>query len=222
MKKIILILLILIFSNSLFSQQATVVINQKLLEQLTKNQAVRLLSNDQIKKSTEKQRKIYGDVQGKMAKVIAINEFLYDNLRNINGLIKDGKSVGLMYDYVTKITQELSTLSQLTLDNPLYATIKYEYYIETLDQYLAVKNEIENMIMKVNSDYLLDQYDRHRFVTNVLYKLRNLYLSILGTTSWLKNANNKSLIQSIPILGTFYSIDKAIINNIMNQLNQYY
>ncbi len=222
MKKTISILLILLFSNSVFSQQATVVINQKLLEQLTKNQAVRLVSNDQIKKSTEKQREIYGDIQGKMAKVIAINEFLYDNLRNINGLIKDGKSVGLMYEYITKIAEEMSILSQLTLDNPLYATIKYEFYIETLDQYIAIKDEVNQMIMNVNSDYLLDQYDRHRFVTNVLHKLRNLYLSILGTTTWLKNANNRTLIQSIPILGTFYSIDKAIINNIMNQLKQYY
>ena len=71
----------------------TVVYNDKLLMQLTKNQAVRLASNESYLNSYEKQKKTYDEIKQKIAQVVAIQEYIYEKLTNINSAIKQGKQL---------------------------------------------------------------------------------------------------------------------------------
>ena len=62
MKRIIFFCLIL---NVISARGQTVVVNDKLIAQLTKNQAVRLTSNEGFLKSYEKQKQLYDDINKK-------------------------------------------------------------------------------------------------------------------------------------------------------------
>ena len=66
MKKIIFFCLIL---NVIYARGQTVVVNDKLIAQLTKNQAVRLTSNEGFLKSYEKQKQLYDDINKKITQV---------------------------------------------------------------------------------------------------------------------------------------------------------
>ena len=67
MKNFCIISLILL--GSYFNSQ-TVVLNDKLLLQLTKNQTVRLASNESFLTSFEKQRKAYNDINNKITQAV--------------------------------------------------------------------------------------------------------------------------------------------------------
>ncbi|MCK9235136.1 MAG: hypothetical protein WDA08_11140 [Weeksellaceae bacterium] len=221
MKKIItLSLLFVLLGSSTHGQNITVVFNRNLFIQLNKNHIMRTISNEQIKNSTEKQNELYNSVKTKMAAIIAVHDFLYTNLKNINSLINDGKQAYYMADYLIKIYSELNNLITLTIEKPEFAAIKYEYYLEIYDQYLALQTEVETQILKVDEKYLMDPKLRFDLIQNTMSKLRNLYFSLLGTTSYLKWSDDRNkLITDFPILGDYYIIDRAIIQNIMNNLN---
>ena len=111
MKKFCIISLILL--GSYFNSQ-TVVLNDKLLLQLTKNQTVRLASNESFLKSFEKQRKAYDDINNKITQAIAIQEYIYQQLVNVNYAIKQGKQLIYVYNYFGEIAQNLEELRKLT------------------------------------------------------------------------------------------------------------
>ena len=90
MKRIIFFCLIL---NVISARGQTVVVNDKLIAQLTKNQAVRLTSNEGFLKSYEKQKQLYDDINKKITQVVAIQEFIYDKLSKVNQTIKQGKQL---------------------------------------------------------------------------------------------------------------------------------
>ena len=61
MKKILMAMILAVVGLNLLKAQS-VVINEKLLAQLTKNHTVRLASNSAILSSYEKQKKLYDDI----------------------------------------------------------------------------------------------------------------------------------------------------------------
>lgn len=216
MKKIILFTAILFLP--LISNAQTAVFNKKLMEQLTKNQAVRLTSNNSLLNSYKKQRETYDKINNRITEIIVIQEFIYNQLTSINNLIKDGKKAKLFIKYVGIVTQNLGKLIGLTIENPHYATLRYEYYIKIFDRFLALKDHFENEVMHEKHNYLVDQYDRQLLVGEALYKIKEINSFINYLIFLLEYANQTSIYHQIPILGNYIILDKSIVNDIMYNL----
>lgn len=216
MKKLLPFLILVLLNASINAQ--TVVLNQKLLEQLTKNQAVRLTSNQALKKSFESQNEIYNKVNAKVAEAIVIHEYIYKQLTNVNGLIKDGKKVKQIIKQTGLAVENSSTLLGLTIQNPHYAALKYEQYFKIYDRVLVLKDYFENELLLEKSDYLMDQYDRQMLVDITLYKIKEINSYLRYLIYLLQEADKISILKQIPILSNYYNLDKSIVNDIMYNL----
>ena len=82
MKKIIAFGM-LVFSGITFNSQQ-IVINDKLLSQITVNHGVRLGSEQTFLDSYKKQKELYDDVNNKITQIIAIQEYIYQQLKNVS------------------------------------------------------------------------------------------------------------------------------------------
>ena len=214
MKKYIFILSF-IFLGIQLNKSQTVVFNDKLYFQLTKNQAVRLQSNQSFFKSYEKQRKLYDEINQKIVQVVAIQEYIYKQLTNVNEAIKQSKQLYYVYQNLEKISKDSGEMLSLTAQHPEYAILLTRYYNQIVTESLKLKNELSEEILKESNDFLMDPYDRQMLINNIFMRLRIINGAILYINLRLKNGKKTPYLYQVPKINNYVSIDKAIIKDIV-------
>lgn len=214
MKKIILALFTVI-AGLTFIEGQTIVINDQLLAQLTKNQVVRLASNESFLNSYEKQKKLYNDINQKIAQVVAIQEFIYDKLTNINSAIKQGKQLYYLSKTFVQIGQNANDVLILTAQYPEYAILMNRFYIAAVQELLKMQTELTQDILHEENDFLMDPYDRQVLIQNLSSKAQMINGYLICIKIRLKNAKKIPYLYQIPTIKTYVNLDKAIVKGIM-------
>ena len=197
----------------------TVVYNDKLLIQLTKNQAVRLASNDSYLNSYEKQKKTYDEINQKIAQVVAIQEYIYDKLTNINSAIKQGKQLYYLSKTFVQIGINANDVLSLTVQHPEYAILLNRFYIGATQELLKMQSELTNDILHEENDFLMDPYDRQVLIQNLSTKAQMVNGYLICIRIRLKNARKTPYIYQIPTINTYVNLDRAIVKNILANYN---
>lgn len=210
-----ILLPISIFVSFGFSNAQSIVINDKLLAQLTKNQVVRLASNETFLSSYEKQKKLYDDVNLKIAQVVAIQDFIYSNLVNVNSAIKQGKQMYYLSKTFVQIGQNAQDVLDLTTDHPEYAILLNRYYIGATQELLKLKTELIRDILREDADFLMDPYDREILIRNISTKAQLINGYLIAIKIRLKNAKSIPYIYQIPTISNYVNLDRMIISDIM-------
>jgi hypothetical protein len=200
--------------GDLFEAQ-TVVFNDKLFTQLTKNQAVRLASNESFFNSYEKQRKLYDEANNKLTKIVAIQDFIYSNLRNINSAIKQGKKLYYLNEKFGQIADNANQVLQLSLQRPEYAILLTSLYTGAANELLKMQEELVYEIMRESNDFLMDAYDREKVINNLMTRagLINGYLLVIKMR--LQQAKKIPYVYQIPYFKNYISLDKMIVKDII-------
>ena len=216
MKKTVLFSAI-ILSAFLKLNAQTVVYNDKLLIQLTKNQAVRLASNESYLNSYEKQKKTYDDIKQKIAQVVAIQEFIYDKLTNINSAIKQGKQLYYLSKTFVQIGINANDVLSLTAQHPEYAILLNRFYIGATQELLKMQSELTNDILHEENDFLMDPYDRQVLIQNLSTKAQMINGYLICIKIRLKNARKTPYIYQIPTINTYVNLDRMIVKGIIEK-----
>ena len=209
------IILISIFAGMLSVKGQTVVLNDQLLAQITKNQAVRLASNESFLNSYEKQKKLYDDVNQKIAQVVAIQQFIYDKLTNVNAAIKQGKQLYYLSNTFVQIGQNANEVLSLTAQNPQYAILLNRYYIAATQELIKMQTELVNDILREDADFLMDPFDRQAVIQKLSTRANMINGYLVCIRIRLKNARKIPYIYQIPTINTYVNLDRAIVKNIM-------
>lgn len=197
----------------------TVVYNDKLLMQLTKNQAVRLASNESYLNSYEKQKKTYDEIKQKIAQVVAIQEYIYEKLTNINSAIKQGKQLYYLSKTFVQIGINANDVLSLTVQHPEYAILLNRFYIGATQELLKMQSELTNDILHEENDFLMDPYDRQVLIQNLSTKAQMVNGYLICIKIRLKNARKTPYIYQIPTINTYVNLDRAIVKNILANYN---
>ena len=209
------IILISIFAGMLSVKGQTVVLNDQLLAQITKNQAVRLASNETFLNSYEKQKKLYEDVNQKIAQVVAIQKFIYEKLTNVNAAIKQGKQLYYLSNTFVQIGQNANEVLSLTAQNPQYAILLNRYYIAATQELIKMQTELVNDILREDADFLMDPFDRQAVIQKLSTRANMINGYLVCIRIRLKNARKIPYIYQIPTINTYVNLDRAIVKNIM-------
>lgn len=217
--RMITIILISIFAGMLSVKGQTVVLNDQLLAQITKNQAVRLASNETFLNSYEKQKKLYEDVNQKIAQVVAIQKFIYEKLTNVNAAIKQGKQLYYLSNTFVQIGQNANEVLSLTAQNPQYAILLNRYYIAATQELIKMQTELVNDILREDADFLMDPFDRQAVIQKLSTRANMINGYLVCIRIRLKNARKIPYIYQIPTINTYVNLDRAIVKNIMQNYN---
>jgi len=195
----------------------SVVINEQLLAQITKNQAVRLASNEAFLNSYEKQKEMYDDVNRKIAQVIAIQQFIYDKLVNVNMAIKQGKRIYYLSKTFAEIGNNAGEVYQLTTKYPQYAVLLTRFYQGATEELIKMQAELTEEILREDNDFLMDPYDREKLIRNISTKAQMINGYLICIKIRLKNAKDIPYIYQIPKINTYVNLDKMIVSDIIQQ-----
>lgn len=215
MKKILTIA-ILTFSG-IFANSQTFVINDKLLTQLTKDHAVRMASEETFLNSYKKQKELYDDIRNKTAQVVAIQEYIYQQLKNVNSALTQSKKLIYLYQYLGKIATNSNKMLDLSVQHPEYAVLVSKYYVEIGKQILKIQQEVTQDILNENKDFLMDASDREMLIEKVFTRVRNINGNILYIILRLENAKKIPYLYQVPVLRNYVNIDRAIVGDIITK-----
>lgn len=215
MKKII-VFGVFVFSLILVHSQQ-IVINDKLLTQITKNHAVRLASEQTFLDSYEKQKELYDEINNKTTQVIAIQEYIYQQLKNVNSALIQSKKLVYLYDYLGKIVSNSNKMLDLSTQHPEYAILVSKYYVEIGKQIIKLQQEVSQDIMNEDKDFLMDAMDREMLIEKIFTRVRNIHGNILYIILRLENAKKIPYLYQVPVLRNYINIDKAIVGDIIQK-----
>lgn len=216
MKKL-LIISVVVYGASLQLSAQTVVYNDKLLAQLTKNQAVRLASNESYLNSYEKQKKTYDDINQKIAQIVAIQEYIYDKLTNVNSAIRQGKQLYYLSKTFAQIGINANDVLSMTAQHPEYAILLNRFYIGATQELLKMQSELTNDILHEENDFLMDPYDRQELIQNLSTKAQMINGYLICIKIRLKNAKKTPYIYQIPTINTYVNLDRMIVKGIIEK-----
>ena len=217
MKKISAIAILMFSGIFVNSQSYGFVINDKLLLQLTKDHAVRMASEQTFLNSYEKQTELYDDIKQKTAQVIAIQEYIYQQLKNVNSALTQSKKLIYLYQYLGKIAENSNKMLDLSAQHPEYAVLVSKYYVEIGKQVLKLQQEVTQDILNENKDFLMDASDREMLIEKVFTRVRNINGNILYIILRLQNAKKIPYLYQVPVLRNYVNIDRAIVGDIITK-----
>lgn len=208
----VILMFIGVFVNS---QQ--VVINEKLLSQITVDHGVRLVSEQTFLDSYKKQKELYDEINNKITQVIAIQEYIYQQLKNVNSALTQSKKLIYLYQYLGRIVNNSNKMLDLTAQHPEYAILVSKYYVEIGKQTMKLQREVTQDILNENKDFLMDASDREMLIEKVFTRVRNINGNILYIILRLENAKKIPYIYQVPVLRNYLNIDKAIVSDIIQK-----
>ena len=213
-----LILIAFLYYQKTHAQYFTWTTNPRLLAQVTANNGVRLTSlevfDDILNNSPSKW---YEDAKKDMTKVLAVHEFIYEQLYNVNSLFKQGQKVRYINEYLKKILKELQNLLDKGHKNIKYIHVVIKYYIKVLQRIEDLGEGLKKIVEK-NKELLMDPYDRDELLDNHLFKIRMIYIELLNINNMLEFSSNRAYIYSIPELGTWVEMDKDLTKDIIRKI----
>jgi len=215
MKKIIVTGTFLFSVLTVNSQQ--IVINDKLLTQITVNHGVRLASEQAFLNSYEKQKELYDDINNKTMQVIAIQEYICQQLKNVNSALTQSKKLVYLYQYLGRIVTNSNKMMDLSAQHPEYAALVSKYYVEIGKQVVKLQQEVKNDILNENKDFLMDASDREMLIEKVFTRVRNIHGNILYIILRLENARKIPYLYQVPVLRNYINIDRAIVGDIITK-----
>ena len=211
----IFFVIILLLTTGLKAQQ--IAINDRLLVQLTTNQGVRMASEQAFLDSYEKQKTMYDDIKNKTAQVIAIQEYIYQQLKNVNSALSQSKKLVYFYQYMGKIATNSNKMLDLSAQHPEYAVLVSKYYVEIGKQAVKLKQEVMQDILNEDKDFLIDAMDREMLIEKVFTRVRNINGNILYIILRLENAKKIPYLYQVQVLRNYVNIDKAIVGEIIQK-----
>lgn len=200
-----------------FVNSQQIVINDKLLSQITVNHGVRLASEQAFLDSYEKQKKLYDEINNKTTQVIAIQEYIYQQLKNVNSALTQSKKLIYLYQYLGKIVTNSNKMLDLSAQHPEYAVLVSKYYVEIGKQTMKLQQEVTQDILNENKDFLMDASDREMLIEKVFTRVRNINGNILYIILRLENAKKIPYLYQVPKLRNYLNIDKAIVGDIITK-----
>ena len=211
----IFFVIILLFATGLKAQQ--IAFNDRLLLQLTTNHGVRMASEQAFLDSYEKQKEMYDDIKNKTAQVIAIQEYIYQQLKNVNSALSQSKKLVYFYQYMGKIATNSNKMLDLSAQHPEYAVLVSKYYVEIGKQAVKLKQEVMQDILNEDKDFLIDAMDREMLIEKVFNRVRNINGNILYIILRLENAKKIPYLYQVQVLRNYVNIDKAIVGEIIQK-----
>ncbi len=218
MKRYVSILIIFLISAVTYAQgNYGLVFNKELFAQLLKNQTVRVASQRLFQKNLKKQSGLYKKIGNEVVTVIAIQEWIHWLLTNVNVSLRQGKKLHYFIYYLNKIGDNGNKLLNLTTDLPQYAILYTNLYNQMLQECLVLFNDLNNVILKEDKNFLMDPYDREILLEKMLTKVRTINGYLIVIIAQLKEAKKIAYYKQLPVLSNYIVIDQEIVHSIINK-----
>lgn len=217
MRKVLFIVpvLLLNINESKAQQYYQLYYNLEMQAHVTANHGVRIASEKLYQTSYKNQEENMEKARDKIVQVVAMKNLIYNQLRNVNSALKQGKQIEQMYYDWERLLKNLSVMFELTYQNPQYAVLITRFYEKVYEHGFSAYQGIYDQVQKEGNDYLMDSYDRQYILNKLHREIRAMNGWVLHINNYLSKAKKKPYFRHIRVFNNWYVQDKAIIQRII-------
>lgn len=216
MKKYIILLFFVFLCFNGFSQQYyQLYYNTELQAQVTANHGVRIASEKLYQNTYEKQEEHMEKARDKIVQVVTMKNLIYDQLRNVNSALRQGKQIEQIYYDWERLMKNISITANLTWENPEYAVLITRFYEKVIDHAYEAYSSLYNEILIERNNYLMDSYDRQYLLNKIHREIRAMNGWLIHINNYLSKAKKKPYFRHIRAFDRWYVQDRAIIKRVI-------
>jgi hypothetical protein len=217
MKIKITLFIFFISLNCMAQSYVTLYYNPDQFTYTTANHSTRIANEEMIKSKYRSVQEKYEQANEKVAQILLIRNQLHNYLTNVHNLLSNGKQLQRIYADLVQLYSHLGELSKLSAKYPEYAIFCTPTYQKVYSKSLECQQYITSVILKEDKYYLVDMHHRTLFLNKVQQEVRHLNLLVYSVVLFIQNGKNIPYWRHIPMLNLYYTMDKALIENILQQ-----
>lgn len=195
------------------------VYHPELTAQVSANQGVRMVSLYNIRNLYKKQKEAYDDVTANMTQILAVHEYIYSQLRNVNSIFRQGRKVVYISELLIDIAKNKQKTARVLVENPQYSIWFKGDVIEVGMKTAELISYVQQVIQKADKKMLMDSFDRDVLLENVIRKLEYIRFKLQVIRHNISYAKSRPYIYTIPNIGSYVFHDKIMVQNIINNYN---
>jgi len=143
---------------------------------------------------------------------------IFNTLSNVDGAIKDGKTMITIGKKVPIIFDNLEKSVKLATGKPYLLTITGDMYNVFYQRVLRLSAYLKEVVLKSDEKLLIDPVRRHRFVYDVYCEINVLQQLSQSICNQYELHNLQDAIDKIIPISTFYNVDKMLVNDILRKM----
>lgn len=143
---------------------------------------------------------------------------IFNTLTNVDGAIKDGKTMITIGKKIPVIFKNLEKSAGLAVGKPYLLTITGDMYNVFYQRVLRLSAYLKEVVLKSDEKLLIDPVRRHRFVYDVYCEINVLQQLSQSICNQYELHNLQDAIDKIVPMSTFYNVDKMIVNDILRKI----
>ncbi|MCT2409991.1 hypothetical protein NZD88_20745 [Chryseobacterium antibioticum] len=217
MKKIISGSFFLFFVNVFSQNYVTMYYNPEFHAQVTSNHGMRIASENLLRNRYESIKDKYEEINQKAAQILVIRQQLHSYLTNVHSLIANGQQLKRIYTDLQQLFNHLGEMSQLAGQYPEYVVFCTPTFNKAYIKAIECQQYITSIILKEDPKYLIDMHNRTLFLAKVQGEIRDLNLLVYSVVLYIKNAKSIPYWRHIPNMDLYYTMDKELIKQILQQ-----
>jgi hypothetical protein len=210
MKKLLLIMLLFLYSHWVNAQQY--VIDYQHLIAVSQNAAVRSsaeLTHDQY---LGKINNNINDLNTNVGSVVLAQSIIYEGLSNVNSALKNGLAVKNMAVIIADMTGYINQALIMARSEPYLLVFAGNMASEMRQRSLALVSDVSGYILKEGNNVLADYNSRDQLLRKVITQLQILDGLAYGTWKAMYWAKERGVVAALNPFSNFISQDIRLVN----------
>lgn len=147
-----------------------------------------------------------------------VQQKIFNTLTNVDGAIKDGKTLWALRKKMPEIFTNLEKSVQLAAGKPHLLTITYDMYNIFYQRCLNLTTYLKEVILKSDEQLLIDPVRRHKLVYDVYSEVNVLYHLSKSILDQYRLKTLQDAIDKVIPVSTFYNVDKMMVQDILRKM----
>ena len=143
---------------------------------------------------------------------------IYNTLSNVDGAVKDSKTIWTLSKKIPEILKNLEKSVELAVGKPYLLTITGDMYNIFYQRCLNLTNYLQNVILKSDEKILIDPVRRHKLVYDVYCEINVLFQLSKSILDQYPLKTLQDAVDKIIPVSTFYNVDKMIVQDILRKV----
>lgn len=143
---------------------------------------------------------------------------IYNTLSNVDGAVKDGKTMWALSKKVPEILKNLEKSVELAAGKPYLLTITGDMYNVFYQRCVNLTTYLQEVILKSGDKILIDPVRRHKLVYDVYSEINVLYQLSKSILDQYRLKILQDAVDKVIPVSTFYNVDKMIVQDILRKI----
>lgn len=147
-----------------------------------------------------------------------VQRSVYNSLTNVDGALRNGKTLIYISKRIPQIFNNLSEATQLAAGKPFLMTIAADQAKVIVERIVKLQNYLNDFVLKDDPKSLINPTDRAKFVHEVYTNIQIVHAMSSSLVKTFKLYNLQDAVNKVVPYQTFLNVDKIVLQDVLKKV----